>query len=162
MATKQIDVLKTVERLLRGAPVAVSKTVKNTDLFPNEETYLEPVNPDLPAIPGELASPLELLQEIADNTRALKDKRNQQTKVRVQAYTVSATAVTSIPGNPGRSSLSLYNQGPDVVYLVRSYEVDTTQGMPIPVDAEREVKATAGLYLLSEGTSDVRTIEELA
>ena len=77
-----------------------------------------------------------------------------------QACTVTSTQLFTIPGNHKRISLSLYNSGPDTVYVVPANSVDTTQGMPIPANSEREIKAAAPVRLLSAGTSAIRSLEE--
>lgn len=145
----------------RGKQV-VQALPPDTGLFPDEQTYLEPVNPNLPAMPAVKPSDTDLLCEIAENTRALKRRDTSKRTLRVMATTVVAGTVTTVSGNRNRTSISLYNEGPQTVYIVQYYDDSTARGMPIPVNAEREIEATTDIHLLSDGTSDVRTIEEFS
>jgi len=82
-------------------------------------------------------------------------------QLQIATFTVQTDTVYPIPGNDHRTSLSLYNDGPGVVYIVPAGALDTSTGMPIPVDSEREVKTTGILRLLAKDqAATVRTMEE--
>lgn len=82
-------------------------------------------------------------------------------ELRHDAGTVAAGGRYTIPANRYRASLSIHNTGPDTVYVVPVGALDTTRGMPIPANAEREIRVPQRIDLqVASGSAVVRILEE--
>jgi hypothetical protein len=72
-----------------------------------------------------------------------------------------ATTATLIKAAASRQSISIYNNGASTVFVGYDTAVTTTNGMPIPAGAEREIRDELAVYgIVASGTVDVRYIEE--
>lgn len=129
-----------------------------------------PVDPTAPArqVPespdAQLARVLAKLETVADLlTPGVPGHEGAADPVlEFDARTVTDATIQTIPGNRDRTSLLIYNSGPDLVYLVPPGAVDTSRGMPVPVAGEREIIQPDPVRLLcaSGETADVRLLEE--
>ena len=70
--------------------------------------------------------------------------------------------LTTTPVQIGRAGQQVVvsNLGPDTVYLGYANDVDSTNGLPVPVSSGYEFPhdLTKDLFAVSGGTSDIRTL----
>ena len=78
------------------------------------------------------------------------------------AFTVRDSVTYTIPGNRNRTSALIHNLGDGVVYVVADGSRDAARGMPIPVNAEREIRTPNPIRLIAATgtTASVRILEE--
>ena len=74
--------------------------------------------------------------------------------------TSSATTLLTVPILAGRRKLLVFNLGPQTVFIGQS-GITTSNGYPVPSGVEKafDVLAYGGLFAISAGTSDVRTLQ---
>ena len=77
-------------------------------------------------------------------------------------FSVSSSATTNLTVTPlaNRRKLMVFNLGPQTVFVGNS-GITTSTGYPIPSGGEKlfDVLAYGGLFGISAGTSDVRTLQ---
>lgn len=87
--------------------------------------------------------------------------RLNPTRTNYAAAAPTSTATLILAASVGRSTVLLFNNGNQTVFLGRDSTVLTTTGWPLKPGERLELVGVDGIYgITSTGTGDVRSIEE--